>query len=117
MAKVNFNRILDEIEEESYFDSADFKALCVSIVALVKKAEKTRADATYRFLKENLGSNAWLFEAVEACKRAGLLYEAGSAVRTIFRSGGKAITPETSSGYSRTVSIKPKSSFGDWGVL
>lgn len=68
----------------SFFETDDFERLCLAVVGFIRMAEKTKQEATYRFLKEHLGDNTWLFEAVESCKCAGLIKETGSAVRTVF---------------------------------
>jgi hypothetical protein len=92
-------------ESPSYFDSKEFKTLCSLIVECVRKAEKKGEDATYRYLKESIGSDEWLFEAVERCKSDGLIEAAGAIGRTIFVIGGTEIKPAKSKGYNKGISV------------
>jgi hypothetical protein len=94
-----------DTELPNYFESDKFKKLCLLVVGNVRKAGKLRLDATFRYLAEQIGSNEWLFEAVEHCKRAGLIAESGSEIRTVFTVGGKELKPEKSKGYSKGVSV------------
>jgi hypothetical protein len=101
----------------SYFDSPEFAHLCEKVVEMVERAKRQKLPATYRYFSERIGKHQrqWLYEAVESCKRSGLIKETGSAVRTIFVTGGHEIKPEPAPRYRNIVGHR-KSDKPDLGV-
>lgn len=105
--------------ESNYFDSKPFKALKLAVAGYVRLAEKTGQQATMRFLREQIGTNQWLHEAVEACEAEGLIQNIGKSVQyRIFVTGGHEIKPSSErSGYSKHISAVPhKAEYVDLGL-
>jgi hypothetical protein len=120
MAKVTLKRVLaEEYDTPDYRDSEEFNRFCLKIVEMVSRAERKHICATYRYFSERIGKRQrnWLYEAVDACKRKGLIRENSKSVLiTSFVSGGSELKPSTEV-FSRTIAMGAKKSIlPDWGV-